>query len=325
MNHMDICRLCLAENVEMFRINEDISKNLTYYEFSHQIADLPIPSPMNKNVEPHLICESCRKFCQEILKFRFMILTNLECLQKQFILDEKNEDDGGEEEIEYEIEAINPLHIKNMTDDVTDGTEDLIEETIINSQDDIIEANEFSGEEDYFQETITKIERFECPTKSCLKTFSSERGLKRHGVMHSDLFIWIGKDDVDTINCIICGVGFMTKTELCEHKKEHRTFLQNESGIINCRYCQKPHKSITQLTNHLKNHDETKNFSCTLCYKKFSEFGHEIQDHISVHEGSVPHICICGKTFNHATQLSNHMRIHSSDSNKVRFFLVYYD
>lgn len=311
-HQQDICRLCLAENVEMFNINDDASDALTYLELSNQIAELSSP---DGELSSNLICESCKKFCQEVLKFRYMILTSFDCLQKSSLKDKGMIDE--EEEIEYEIEA---LHGRTSdTEIIDDDSEDLIEETIYNTYDD---GNKNSDDDALMEEIITKVEKFECPEDDCRKVFTSDKGLRRHSISHCHLFLRVGDDESDLHVCIICGSKFASRNEHNEHRREHKTAMDG-GATIDCRFCKKIYSSLRVLLIHLNQHEETKNFLCTLCDKRFSDVGQDIHDHIDFHAGKTPstHICFCGRTYQNETQLKNHMRrSHPPDADKVNYW-----
>lgn len=61
--------------------------------------------------------------------------------------------------------------------------------------------------------------------------------------------------------------------------------------------------------------------SCFYCFKTLSS-KQSLKQHLNVHSGDRPFICSypnCRVSFRHASQLSNHKKIHSSQTQKNRF------
>lgn len=306
MEEFDICRLCLSENVDMYDINDCISEDkLTYRELSiEQIATLDDVPQISNTIR--LICSSCREFCQEILKFRFMILTSNEFLLKNYSnASSKKTEDLVEEEIE--------IYVVNE-----DTKEEVIDETL-NDVEFVLESDASVDEKSTKSKKKTTPKRkykkkglFECEV--CQKNFLSESLLERHDVLHSNIFIQMENNVDDSNRCIVCNSSYESQEELKEHIKHHKKKLKDEL-VIDCQYCKKSHCSYSNLIRHLKTHEENKTLKCTECGKKFAPDSQELIDHLNMHKGFAPNSCeVCGKVFMRRHRLLNHLKTHNNEN-----------
>ncbi|XP_052773081.1 zinc finger protein 271-like [Mya arenaria] len=178
--------------------------------------------------------------------------------------------------------------------------------------------------------------RFYC-TK-CPKSFTSSSAMKCHDIIiHEGLKPW---------ECSICGLKFGRKTHLqrhefvhtgrrdymCEHCGKGFSSNQNVRTHINqihekrtplfpCDVCKKQYKSKNTLKQHLKIHNNQRDFKCKLCSRAFIQ-KISYQDHMKGHEKGESlrkracfvkptEFChLCKKAFANKTGLRRHIRKH---------------
>lgn len=306
MDEIDVCRLCLSENVDMYDINDYISEDTTYSEFARQIINLQETSTAISEAS-RFICVNCSEFCQEILKFRFLIISSNEHLLER----------------ENEVKVEDDLDLKNYIIE-----EEIIEESLIDSDhynppSDTESLNVQKPQEKSPKQPKRKYQKkgtFEC--EICQKNFISESLLERHDVLHSNMFEQM-EDNIEDINrCLVCNEKFESEAQLNSHIKEHKKTMKTEL-TIDCQYCEKSHCNYSSLIRHLNTHEENKTLKCTECDKKFAPGSQELIDHLNMHKGFAPNVCdVCGKSFMRRNRLLTHQKTHQMETEQeqpVRF------
>ncbi len=112
--------------------------------------------------------------------------------------------------------------------------------------------------------------------------------------------------------CDICGKSFCDTNYLKNHIKRH-----NEAKDFKCTMCDKAFKMIGDLGNHIKTHLNERAFSCAICDKRFTRSS-LLNYHMRIHTGERPYECnICHMTFTRPFGLSQHkLRVHSRNKGK---------
>jgi hypothetical protein len=78
--------------------------------------------------------------------------------------------------------------------------------------------------------------------------------------------------------------------------------------------CDKKFTTRFSLRRHLATHQESKQFVCVICFKKFA-LGQYLKEHTYIHTGQKPFRCThpgCSKAFRQAGKLSMHKKIHQN-------------
>ena len=103
--------------------------------------------------------------------------------------------------------------------------------------------------------------------------------------------------------CQIC--GRMVK-RLKDHMKIH-----NELKQFKCELCEKGFTQSRYLYRHMRTHTGSKPFKCELCEKGFTKSSN-LSRHMRIHTGAKPFKCeLCEKEFTQSGQLSKHKRSHN--------------
>ncbi|XP_041988831.1 zinc finger protein 14 homolog isoform X5 [Aricia agestis] len=113
------------------------------------------------------------------------------------------------------------------------------------------------------------------------------------------------------IKCLHCSETF--KNYLLR-KLHHNSVHNVKLTVISCPVCSKPFHVASKMWAHCKEvHVRERNFSCTMCEKKFFTRTH-VQKHMVKHLGERTHHCeICKKSYARKQTLRDHMRIHNGD------------
>lgn len=133
---------------------------------------------------------------------------------------------------------------------------------------------------------------FECQVCKChFETFGS---MDRHMNLHFRNYV-----------CKECGTGFVTKSRLKVHSKQHI------GGSYPCDTCKKIYTTPINLKNHINNvHNMIKRHKCTKCDERFTEYIQRQKHIVEVH-GVAPlkYKCnACEKTFDRKYMVSHHMK-----------------
>jgi hypothetical protein len=293
MDFINICRLCLAENLQLFSIFDDCEgSNVKFSEIiksiagnDHQIDEF---DQLSKN-----ICESCKTLCGEFVRFRETIIASSDYQLKGL----QQQQNVNKEESQYEEIIINELDVdyedeQRLEDDdnyttlieinESEQTDDhlLMDEldyeyietaTSEDDDDDGDEEEEEDEESEYMpctkcSKSFTSKRKLNAhmkvhatkmrlhECKDCKRKFTSEQQLSRHKIIHSDLITQIKHEN--SFQCIVCKSVAADKHELDDHIREHRLKMEIEN--IECIHCSKPFEKFNALVRHLKKHDDNK-------------------------------------------------------------------
>ena len=192
----------------------------------------------------------------------------------------------------------------------------------------------------------------------CEKEFSSKKALKTHfSSSHSDkmrkgfcckvcnkvldsandrsLHYKIDHPNSNPYLCSICGIGFVTKSSLYNHRMCHKDQKQhkcehcgkefnrrdsfNEHVLIHvgprhkCPHCAKEFVQKSNLKRHVRIHLGIKPYKCKFCNMTFSDKG-ACNSHQRTHTGEEREACpVCNVVFSKKQKLKYHMRIHTGE------------
>jgi len=192
----------------------------------------------------------------------------------------------------------------------------------------------------------------------CEKEFPTKKALKTHfSSSHSDkikkgfsckvcnkvldtandrsLHYKIDHPDSNPYLCSICGLGFVTKSSLYNHRMCHKDQKQhkcehcgkefnrrdsfNEHVLIHigprhkCPHCAKEFVQKSNLKRHVRIHLGIKPYKCKFCDMTFSDKG-ACNSHQRTHTGEEREACpICNVVFSKKQKLKYHMRIHTGE------------
>eukprot|EP00090_Calanus_glacialis_P009775 TRINITY_DN18185_c0_g1_i1.p1 TRINITY_DN18185_c0_g1~~TRINITY_DN18185_c0_g1_i1.p1 ORF type:complete len:1354 (+),score=313.68 TRINITY_DN18185_c0_g1_i1:64-4125(+) len=192
----------------------------------------------------------------------------------------------------------------------------------------------------------------------CEKDFLTKKALKTHFTSsHSDkakkgflckvcnkvlesandrsLHYKVDHPDSNPYLCSICGLGFVTKSSLYNHRMCHKNQKQhkcehcgkefnrrdsfNEHVLIHigprhkCPHCAKEFVQKSNLKRHVRIHLGIKPYKCKFCEMTFSDKG-ACNSHQRTHTGEEREACpICKVVFSKKQKLKYHMRIHTGE------------
>lgn len=132
----------------------------------------------------------------------------------------------------------------------------------------------------------------------CDKVFPSERYLRRHLRIHSD---------VDSFVCKLCNKGFRTESYLKVHMLTHST-----NKPYACSMCVAAFNRKDKLKRHLLIHEPVKRYKCPFnnhsgCDREFNR-PDKLKAHILTHSSAKPFICHkCGQVFCRVAQFRKHL------------------
>lgn len=138
--------------------------------------------------------------------------------------------------------------------------------------------------------THTSEKKYSC-TK-CNKSYKTLSNLRFHMKIHSALL---------PFKCQICKKGFLRKDYLDTHINKH-------NGIRNfkCPVCKKNFMSQKSLDAHSKYHEESKKITCNICGKSMVN---GFKDHLRVHNNLKEFDCdLCDQKFNTKGTLNKHVK-----------------
>lgn len=336
MDCTNVCRLCLAQNIELYDIFAT-SGNSEFTFIGVVKAIAPETLENDDACDDHFstnICTLCMDACNDFIAFKCRIQTS-HSYQKTAIRNENKSSIDVQESIV--IEYIEDEQLIDVEDDVLDKKN---VELDINSATDIFASEDISlselataeSDEEVTKEEINlscskcgkafhnehklkehcnshsaKARIYPCPI--CKRKFTSAVLLMRHEIIHSELITPIKHETRN--RCIICNAVFEEKPTLEDHIREHK--IQVEKEAVGCLYCDKTFSKLNTLLRHLKSHEENKTHLCNVCNKTFA-MGQELVDHLNRHKGFLPHSChICSKSYLQASKLKNHLKTHAND------------
>lgn len=160
----------------------------------------------------------------------------------------------------------------------------------------------------------------------CGKTFTRERNLRRHGIVHSK---------TKPFTCDFCQKGFNRYDNLRQHivscylstkegKKQHgskrtpklideleQRIQKQRTQSFDCKICGESCNSYKQMIEHRKVHTSDKPYSCSQCGAGFKRPS-DLNIHLRIHTGERPFKCkFCNKGFKSASNLRVHERHHT--------------
>ena len=208
------------------------------------------------------------------------------------------------------------------------------------------------------KKTISKDQGLTYTCNVCEKEFSTKKALKTHfSSSHSDkakkgfvckvcnkvlesandrsLHYKVDHPDSNPYLCSICGLGFVTKSSLYNHRMCHKNQKQhkcehcgkefnrrdsfNEHVLIHigprhkCPHCPKEFVQKSNLKRHVRIHLGIKPYKCKFCDMTFSDKG-ACNSHQRTHTGEEREACpICKVVFSKKQKLKYHMRIHTGE------------
>ncbi|KAI4880437.1 hypothetical protein NFI96_018419 [Prochilodus magdalenae] len=148
------------------------------------------------------------------------------------------------------------------------------------------------------------VQRYIHPCEMCGRIFNSIGNLERHKIIHTGELQCGG--GVKSHSCEQCGKSFARKDMLKEHLRVHdniRDFL--------CAECGKGMKTKHALRHHMKLHKGIKEYECKECNRKFAQKVNMLK-HYKRHTGVKDFMCeLCGKTFSERNTMETHKLIHT--------------
>ncbi|GAB0096716.1 zinc finger protein 2 homolog [Sergentomyia squamirostris] len=119
------------------------------------------------------------------------------------------------------------------------------------------------------------------------------------------------------ISCELCGKSFSDEKGLKKHRVQVHALRKKSCGIkktsLDCTFCRKIFKTKQKLQNHIVTHTGEKNFNCSKCEKAFS-LASSLRNHMRIHTGERPYKCPeCDMTFAQRNVLVSHQRVHTGE------------
>jgi len=146
-----------------------------------------------------------------------------------------------------------------------------------------------------------QVKKENCPT--CDKSFTSERRVERHMVIHHSTLL----------QCTKCEESFTDKRLFISHKNVHRQDI-----VTSCEECGKEMRSKS-LPKHIKmfhremSPEKKEYFTCTKCPKRLnSEI--TLERHVYLNHSDILQCSTCGKSFTDKKVFINHQKWHRYDT-----------
>lgn len=110
-----------------------------------------------------------------------------------------------------------------------------------------------------------------------------------------------------------CKKLFCSINSLSGHVSKMHPHANVKNGYHNCPQCDKVFEKASQLGCHMRVHldDDSKDFKCSKCSKKYSSIRSVRRHFAKVHPNEKPYRCgVCNKGFIDANVLKNHIKTH---------------
>lgn len=140
--------------------------------------------------------------------------------------------------------------------------------------------------------------------KDCNTVFQEASEFHKHACEYADRIENPEASD-HHVKCEICG-NMYSKRYLVQHLRIH-----NETLDFTCSICNKQFKSKLRLKCHF--HAHTARYKCDVCGKGFGESGN-LKKHMRIHSGERPFVCtVCNKSFTQKRHLQDHKVTHNGE------------
>lgn len=113
-------------------------------------------------------------------------------------------------------------------------------------------------------------------------------------------------ESTDKMECKVCGLEFVTQSQLIHHAKQHR-------DIIRCWKCREEFPSAERLNFHMKLEHKGENpYKCETCSREFTQYNN-LRRHQRVHRENLYKCNLCDREFNEEFYLKMHMGTHTGN------------
>lgn len=323
MDLLNICRLCMAEKLELFNVFEE-SESLNCNpgtSFADIVAEITqvniyVDDPLSKN-----ICGTCKDSCNDFVKFREMIISSNDYQQMLFKSETTIEEMGTvvieqivAEEMQIVEEDDKPVDEQYaLSVDIRDLPDN---STISNDEqflfsDELTEEIESSGlitsasSDDESDADATDSPIYSCT--SCSMTFNKPRKLQEHLKSHST--------KVRLYPCKTCKRKFTTEILLTRHEIIHSDLITQIKSEVKhrCLICNLTLRDKNELEDHMREHKaklDMETINCQYCNKAYTKLSNLIR-HLKTHDDNKTHLCnVCHKTFAMGQDLIDHLNRH---------------
>ncbi|XP_023698488.2 zinc finger protein 646-like [Paramormyrops kingsleyae] len=169
---------------------------------------------------------------------------------------------------EHDLQAHQPLHGQDGTDEVAQNKTDNTYSTDVKTE----EKSHICGECGMFCTEYNELEAHECAVKGKGKKLNVEKQVDGPRYFQPNL------DSGDHPHrCDQCGRTYRHLNSLLNHKKSHRT------GVFRCHVCQKRFYNLLALKSHHRTHFDLKRHKCEKCGKAF-KIQKQLLNHLQVHK-----------------------------------------
>lgn len=323
MEFSHICRVCLAEKLDLFDIFQECrnsSTKTTYSEIVQEISQIAFDADDEFS---KFICSTCKESCEEFLRFREQIVSSLEY---QRIILQGEQKVETEEPITIVIEATNEQEMQIIEDNeknfVVEPFVELNVHEIVtiseNEEDMFYDLDEITGEDLISSAASSDVSEDEDVTENedklyncskCMKSFTKESKYQKHLKSHST--------KARIFPCKTCKRKFTTEILLARHEIVHSdliTQIKFETNHHRCIICNEVFKEKTNYEDHVREHKmmmkEQTLLACIYCDKPYGKLSNLIR-HLKTHDENKTHECnVCQKTFAMGQDLIDHLNKH---------------
>lgn len=301
---MEMCRVCLSTEKEMYSLSE------TFVIQYNLLTNLNVTL---LDGMPQYTCRHCTDTVKYFIEFRDKSIAS-ETTLREICSSLKSEDEKNEvrphhlkDEIKHEIKLEKPYDSDGGGDNSLDNFDFTFEEYEGNIKDIVkdedVKPKKRKKHKVKTEKKLKTSKLIEIPEDAnwscglCPKVFEDKDTLKTHIDVHKD-----------QRRCELCKEHVNSLSQLLAHRLVHVSMKQ-----FHCHICNKRYRSCMYLEHHYRTvHIDTdeRSLSCKNCTSKFST-PRRLQSHmLTVHSGETFFCDLCPKTFGNKGNIKSHMQHH---------------